>query len=558
MNTSIAVIPNQVDILCGVGHEATHHAGNVSFRQTVADHFDNYYDAVSKKSKMQVSKAIQCDILASGARFLKKDTSSTSRGYWYVADSKVGRDKISHVLRDMKNMRETESGQAKPPSPQQDTQSGGPKLGRPQEQEVLRHQPLATTLRQQQRAKATADVILHQQQTITQQKQAIALPLPEWATVTAASILHQQQTISQPPDSEMPQQPTSRTAAILHQQQASEMSHPQQPTVPTAAPILHQQQAVLQKQAAEIPEQPTSIATTILHQQHAILHQQAILQHQAILQQQAAEIPHPQQPTAPTAAELKQIQQATSIAAAILYQQHAILQQQAAEIPQQATAPTVAAYPTLAASILSQSDPRSVSRPEHQYPSVRQPPAYIQDMQSADIFRATASLAQHPAASDQQRQPTLDHNGSSDETMLSSLDEKSFSGVFADSGNGSSSNGISLHGISSHGVSSHGNASNGNASNGISSHSNLSNGNGISSNGVSSNGNASNGVSSNGILSNGILLNGLSSNGASSNGNASNSNTSNGNTSNGNVSSDERNARASDVSGNSQHPSDSS
>ena len=500
----IAVIPNQVDILCGVGHEAAHHAGNVSFRQTVAEHFDEYFEAVSKKSKMLVSKAIQHKIQETGARFLKKDTtSSTSHAYWYVADFKVGRDKISHVLRDMKNLRELESGQAQPASPQ-DHNSGGSKLGRPRQQ-VLRHQPLATALRQQQHhVAATRAVFLHQQKAITQQKQAKAVPHPQRSIETAASVLPQQQ-----------------TTALPHSLQ------------------------------------PTAIAAAVSYQQQATLHHQV------------AVIPHAQQPT---------------------------------------TAPAAAAYPAFAAPITSQSDPRYLFRPEQRDPSgTNQPPAHrarpskitrtnapdtikghhiIQDRPAADYSGATASLVQDPATSRQQLlqdpatsrqqlQPKIDHSGSSDETMLSSFDEKSFSGVFPDSGNASSSNGISLHGISSHGASSHGvsshentshenasngnasngNASNGNASNGISSHSNASNGN--ASNGISSHSNASNDNASNDISSNDISSSVNAPNGNASNGIYPNGLSSSGNASNGNVSSDERNARASDDSGNSQHPNTS-
>ena len=53
--------------------------------------------------KMLAAKGILSEIIASGAQFLKKDTSSRC---WYIADVKVGKDKISHVLRIIERAKE--------------------------------------------------------------------------------------------------------------------------------------------------------------------------------------------------------------------------------------------------------------------------------------------------------------------------------------------------------------------------------------------------------------------------------------------------------------------
>lgn len=99
---SISFTPTSVDILCGYGYRAAH-PGNVRFKHIVATHFDEYCEAVSKTGKMRVSKAILNEILRSGARFLKKDD---SRRLWHAAGLKAGKDKISHVLREMKRARD--------------------------------------------------------------------------------------------------------------------------------------------------------------------------------------------------------------------------------------------------------------------------------------------------------------------------------------------------------------------------------------------------------------------------------------------------------------------
>jgi hypothetical protein len=100
---SIAITPNQDDILCGSCYESLNHKGNAKFGRIVAKNFQEYYTAVSKMDKMLAAKGILSEIIASGAQFLKKDTSSRC---WYIADVKVGKDKISHVLRIIERAKE--------------------------------------------------------------------------------------------------------------------------------------------------------------------------------------------------------------------------------------------------------------------------------------------------------------------------------------------------------------------------------------------------------------------------------------------------------------------
>ena len=100
---SISIAPNQDDILRGSCCESLNHTGNAKFGNIVAKHFQEYYTAVSKMDKMLAAKAVLSEIIDSGAQFLKKDK---YRHHWYIADVKVGKDKISHVLRIMKHAKE--------------------------------------------------------------------------------------------------------------------------------------------------------------------------------------------------------------------------------------------------------------------------------------------------------------------------------------------------------------------------------------------------------------------------------------------------------------------
>ena len=161
---SIAVTPNQDDILCGNCYETISHEGNVKFAHIVAKHFHEYYTAVSKKGKMRILKAILYEIIDSGAQFLKKDT---IRHYWYIVDVKVGKDKISHALRIMKRAKDIRerarvSQQKRPPSPNHN-------YGDVSELEA---QQQATSLRQHQQATARASA------SIMSRVEAIILPRP--------------------------------------------------------------------------------------------------------------------------------------------------------------------------------------------------------------------------------------------------------------------------------------------------------------------------------------------------------------------------------------------
>jgi hypothetical protein len=101
------VTPTSCDVLCGAGYETSHHKGNEMFRMIVSKHFEEYYRATCKKAKIVVSRAILADLLSSGARFLKKDG---SHNRWLVADIKVGKDKISHALRALKDAKKKNDG----------------------------------------------------------------------------------------------------------------------------------------------------------------------------------------------------------------------------------------------------------------------------------------------------------------------------------------------------------------------------------------------------------------------------------------------------------------
>jgi hypothetical protein len=97
------VDPTSSDILCGAGYDTCHHKGNEIFRLVLSKHFETYYHATNKISKIKASRAILSELVASGARFLKKDG---NRDRWLVADIKVGKDKISHALRSLKEARQ--------------------------------------------------------------------------------------------------------------------------------------------------------------------------------------------------------------------------------------------------------------------------------------------------------------------------------------------------------------------------------------------------------------------------------------------------------------------
>ena len=177
---SIAVTPNQDDILCGSCYETISHEGNVKFAHIVAKHFHEYYTAVSKKGKMRILKAILYEIIDSGAQFLKKDT---IRHYWYIVDVKVGKDKISHALRIMKRVKENReraraSPQQKPGHPSSNQKYGDVSaLDRQAQQQ-------ATPLHQHQQAAARAAV------SIMCRVEPIILPRPDQDASSQQPTMH--------------------------------------------------------------------------------------------------------------------------------------------------------------------------------------------------------------------------------------------------------------------------------------------------------------------------------------------------------------------------------
>lgn len=99
MEQSRAVIPRNLDILCGSGKAASRHPGNVRFRAIVVMHFPEYERATNRRRKAQVVQKVLNDVLSSNVtNFLKKDPIFDR---FYIASERVGRDKVSHSLREM-------------------------------------------------------------------------------------------------------------------------------------------------------------------------------------------------------------------------------------------------------------------------------------------------------------------------------------------------------------------------------------------------------------------------------------------------------------------------
>ena len=90
------VAPTSLDVLCGTGMERINHWGNELFSTVVLTYVEKYERAQSKREKMAISKGALDELASKGVRFLKKDPVCQR---WYVADSKVGRDRIGHFLR---------------------------------------------------------------------------------------------------------------------------------------------------------------------------------------------------------------------------------------------------------------------------------------------------------------------------------------------------------------------------------------------------------------------------------------------------------------------------
>lgn len=96
--------------------ERFHQPGNEAFLSAMLKYVDQYSQAASKKEKMRVSKAAYDEVTMAGVRFLKKHPIYQ---YWYVADQKVGRDKIGHFLRQrrQKNLDAENSMNVSPSNP---------------------------------------------------------------------------------------------------------------------------------------------------------------------------------------------------------------------------------------------------------------------------------------------------------------------------------------------------------------------------------------------------------------------------------------------------------
>lgn len=94
------VIPTKDDILCGSGNSKSTHPGNQQLTRIVLTHLAEYLAAETRREMVRISKLILLEVSSQGARFLRKHPIFDE---WYVQeDPKAARDKISHMLRDLK------------------------------------------------------------------------------------------------------------------------------------------------------------------------------------------------------------------------------------------------------------------------------------------------------------------------------------------------------------------------------------------------------------------------------------------------------------------------
>lgn len=103
--------PTPIDVLCGTGIERVNQPGNELFTVCVLKYVEQYKHAQTKKHKMLISKAALDELTELGVRFLKKHPSHQC---WYVADQKVGRDRIGHFLRQHLDKNERKGFQLSP------------------------------------------------------------------------------------------------------------------------------------------------------------------------------------------------------------------------------------------------------------------------------------------------------------------------------------------------------------------------------------------------------------------------------------------------------------
>ena len=99
-HSNTPVIPTNDDVLCGSGNMKSAHPGNQELKRIVLKHFTEYEAAKTRSEMMRISKRILLEVSSRGARFLRKHPIFDE---WYIQeDPKAVRDKISHILRDLK------------------------------------------------------------------------------------------------------------------------------------------------------------------------------------------------------------------------------------------------------------------------------------------------------------------------------------------------------------------------------------------------------------------------------------------------------------------------
>lgn len=90
-------VPTSLDVLCGTGHDEKYHIGNKVFNSFISQFIEQYTQAqFSRNDKIALTKSILDALTESGTRFLKK---CPILQQWYIAEPKVARDKIGHILR---------------------------------------------------------------------------------------------------------------------------------------------------------------------------------------------------------------------------------------------------------------------------------------------------------------------------------------------------------------------------------------------------------------------------------------------------------------------------
>jgi hypothetical protein len=99
-HSNTPVTPTKDDILCGSGNLKSIHPGNQQLKRIVLKYFAEYMAAETRREMMRISKLILLEVISRGARFLRKHPIFDE---WYIQeDPKAARDKISHMLRDLK------------------------------------------------------------------------------------------------------------------------------------------------------------------------------------------------------------------------------------------------------------------------------------------------------------------------------------------------------------------------------------------------------------------------------------------------------------------------